>query len=214
MTGKSIIIYKGKYIMYLQKLSTTVVVLNLMGVAHAAQNQNNETITLWIWIAIFALATIGLSILYLSARQAQNLQKLQQKILEKQLAMEKSQNVLLTNLSGSIYEIAKQTMSDTHQVLEEYPELEKEGGLLSKAENRLLDITNDLIDFLRLKSNKVKVSNDEFNINNVLNEISGSLASKFSGSQKELIFDIDKTIPRTVIGDSLHLGRNTIYDIR
>ena len=81
--------------MYLQKLSTTVVVLNLMGVAHAAQNQNNETITLWIWIAIFALATIGLSILYLSARQAQNLQKLQQKILEKQLAMEKSQNVFL-----------------------------------------------------------------------------------------------------------------------
>ena len=144
--------------MYLQKLSTTIVVLNLMSVAHAAQTSEIET--LWIWIAIFALVTIGLSILYISAKQAQNTQKLHQAILEKQLAMEKSQNVLLTNLSGSIYDIAKQAMKDTHQVLEEYPDLEKKGNLLSNVENRLLDVTNDLIDFLRLKSNKVKITND------------------------------------------------------
>ncbi len=191
--------------MYLQRLSTTIVVLNLMSVAHAAQS--NEIETLWIWIAIFALITIGLSILYISAKQAQNTQKLHQAILEKQLAMEKSQNVLLTNLSGSIYDIAKQAMQDTHQVLEDYPDLEKKSNLLSNVENRLLDVTNDLIDFLRLKSNKVSISNDVFNINNVLNELSGSLASKFPGSEKELIFDIDKSIPRTVIGDSLHLGQ-------
>ncbi len=191
--------------MYLHKMSTTIVGLNIMSFAHAAQS--TEITTLWIWIAVFALATIGLSILYIFAKQAQNIQKLHQTILEKQLAMEKSQNTLLTNLSENIYNIAKETMRDTHQVLEAYPDLEKKGNLLANVENRLLDVTNDLIDFLRLKSNKVKVTNEEFNINNVLNELSGSLASKFPGSEKELIFDIDKSIPRRVIGDSLHLGQ-------
>jgi len=191
--------------MYLQKLSLTIVVLNLMSVAHATQS--TEINTLWIWISIFALATIGLSVLYFFAKQAQNIQKLHQRLLEKQLAMEKSQNILLTNLSENIYNIAKKTMKDTHQVLEDYPDLEKKGNLLANVENRLLDVTNDLLDFLRLKSNKVKVSNEEFNINNVLNELSGSLASKFPGSEKELIFDIDKSIPRRVIGDSLHLAQ-------
>ena len=191
--------------MYLQKMSMTIVGLNLLNFAHAAQS--TEINTLWIWIAVFALATIGLSILYVFAKQAQNIQKLHQTILEKQLAMEKSQNVLLTNLSENIYDIAKQTMKDTHQVLEDYPDLEEKGHILSNVKTRLLDVTNDLIDFLRLKSNKVKITNEEFNINNVLNELSGSLASKFTGSEKELIFDIDKSIPRRVIGDSLHLGQ-------
>jgi len=191
--------------MYLQKMSMTIVGLNLLSFAHAAQS--NEISTLWIWVAVFALATIGISILYIFAKQAQNIQKLHQTILEKQLAMEKSQNVLLTNLSENIYDIAKQAMKDTHQVLDAYPGLENKGHILSNVENRLLDVTNDLIDFLRLKSKKVKITNEEFNINNVLNELSGSLASKFPGSEKELIFDIDKSIPRRVVGDSLHLGQ-------
>ena len=49
--------------------------------------------------------------------------------------------------------------------------------------------------------------NEEFNINNVLNELAGSICSQFSGSHTELIFDIDKNIPRRLVGDSLHLGQ-------
>lgn len=191
--------------MCFHKMSTTLVGLNIMSLAHAAPS--SEISISWIWIAIFVLATLGLGILYIFAKQAQNIQKLHQTILEKQLAMEKSQNVLLTNLSENIYDIAKQTMKDTNQVLESYPGLEDKGHILANVETRLLDVTNDLLDFLRLKSKKIKITNDEFNINNVLNELSGSLASKFPGSEKELIFDIDKSIPRRVIGDSLHLGQ-------
>jgi len=44
-----------------------------------------------------------------------------------------------------------------------------------KAEEALFDITSDLIEFLRLKSKKVEIVNEEFNLNNVLNEISGIL---------------------------------------
>jgi CheY-like chemotaxis protein len=58
-----------------------------------------------------------------------------------------------------------------------------------------------------LKSKKVVITNEEFNINNVLNELSGSICTQFSGSEIELIFDIDKNVPRRLVGDSLHLGQ-------
>jgi signal transduction histidine kinase len=75
------------------------------------------------------------------------------------------------------------------------------------AKEALFDITGDLIAFLRLKSKKVEIVSEEFNLNNVLNEISGIIATRFKGSSVELIFDIDNTVPRFMHGDSLHFGQ-------
>lgn len=73
------------------------------------------------------------------------------------------------------------------------------------AENKLLNATESLIKFLRLKSKKIKIGHDEFNLNNVLNEVSGSLSNDFSGSNIELIFDVDNDIPKFLQGDPQHL---------
>jgi len=125
-------------------------------------------------------------------------------MFDKQLEMEKNQNLLLTNMSENIHDIAKQALEKSHQLSKPFKNKDE---ILTNVENRLLDVTNDLIDFLRLKSKKVEIVNETFNINNVLNELSGSICSQFSGSQIELIFDIDKNVPRRLVGDSLHLGQ-------
>jgi len=160
------------------------------------------------WVAIIALAVISLLILFISSRQSRRLQDLHQSLFDKQLEMEKNQNLLLTTMSENIHNIAKQALEEGRQVLNTptaTPEIKEE--MFASVENRLLDVTNDLIDFLRLKSKKVDIINEEFNINNVLNEVSGTICSHFAGSSCELIFDIDKNIPRRLIGDSLHLGQ-------
>ena len=77
--------------------------------------------------------------------------------------------------------------------------------LLVSIENRFSDFSQDALSFLRLKSKKVEISHEVFNINNVLNEVSGSLYFKFKEQQNEIIFDIDKQIPRNLIGDLLHV---------
>jgi len=162
----------------------------------------------WIWIALFALAFTGIAILFISSRQTMKVQKLHQEMLEKQLEMGKNQNLLLTSMSENIHNIAKQALEKTHQTFDqsEKPYVTKE-EVLENVENRLLTVTNDLIDFLRLKSQKVEIVNEKFNINNVLNEVSGYICSTFSGKSTELIFDIDHNVPRYMIGDSLHLGQ-------
>ena len=192
--------------MHFKKISTGILGLHIVSSLKAGEMMNSDTLTLW--IGLIALAIVGLFILFFSSRQARKLEVLHQALFDKQIEMEKNQNLLLTTMSQNIHNIAKKALEEGRQVLNAPTvEIEKKEEMFANVENRLLDVTNDLIDFLRLKSKKVEIVNEEFNINNVLNEVSGTICSKFAGSSSELIFDIDKNIPRKLIGDSLHLGQ-------
>ena len=183
-----------------------VLALCLTTVLQAKVLINNENFALWSGIVV--LASVALAILYFSSQHANKMQLMHQLLMDKQIEMEKNQNILLTTMSENIHSIAKQALEEGRQLTHtSKTSLEETEENFSNVENRLLDVTNDLIDFLRLKSQKVEIVEEEFNINNVLNEVSGNICSKFAGSSTELIFDIDKNIPRNLIGDSLHLGQ-------
>ena len=161
----------------------------------------------WVWVALFALGMIGIFILFLSSKQMSNMQEMYQNMLKKQLEIEQKQALFLANMSENIFEMAQKAFEQNGSVIESSEisdEFKKE--LHGKKEN-LLDTTHDLIDFLQLKSKKVEINHEVFNLNNVLNEISGTIGTQFSGSRVELIFDTDTNIPRWLIGDSLHLGQ-------
>ena len=192
--------------MNLKKIGMILMSLGMLTCAQAGEMAESETF--WIWIALFALAIVGIVILFVSSYQARKVQHLHQTLFDKQLEMEKNQTLLLTNMSENIHSIAKQALERSQNALtKRVKPFKDKDEILANVEDRLLDVTNDLIDFLRLKSKKVEIINEEFNINNVLNEVSGSLCSQFAGSNSELIFDIDKNIPRRIVGDSLHLGQ-------
>lgn len=192
--------------MHFKKISTGILGLHTASLLQAAEITDTDNLILW--VALVALAIVGILILLVSSRQSRKLQDLHQSLFEKQIEMEKNQNLLLTTMSENIHSIAKQAIEEGRQVLNTPAvSIETKEEMFVNVENRLLDVTNDLIDFLRLKSKKVEIVNEEFNINNVLNEVSGTVCTKFAGSQSELIFDIDKNIPRRLIGDSLHLGQ-------
>lgn len=191
--------------MHLNKTSMAMIGLSSMGYA---QSVATDLETFWIWIALFALGIVGIAILFITSHQTQKMQQLHKSMLDRQLEMEKNQNLLLTNMSENIHDIAKQALEKSHQAIDKTSRsFRHKEKILSNVESRLLDVTNDLIDFLRLKSKKIEIVNEKFNINNVLNELAGTVCSQFLGSQVELIFDIDKNVPRRLVGDSLHLGQ-------
>ncbi len=188
--------------MHLNKISMAIVGLSSIGYAQIDQGAESEIF--WVWIALFTLGIVGVAILFVTSYQTQKLKQLHKSMFEKQLEMERNQNLLLANMSENVHTIAKQTLEESHQLSK--PSTNKD-TTLGSSENRLLDVTNDLLDFLRLKSKQVEIVNEAFNINNVLNEVSGSICSQFLGSKAELIFDIHKNVPRHLVGDSLHLGQ-------
>jgi CheY-like chemotaxis protein/signal transduction histidine kinase len=162
-----------------------------------------------LWFALFALAFIGITFMFLSSEQIKRLKNEHEKIKSKHKKLEQKQHEVLSSMGENIHTIAKETMTHTSILAEKvketplYEDMEK----VMYNENELLDVTGDLIKFLRLKSKKVVIQNEVFNFNNVLNEVAGLLNNTYKQNDTELVFDIDKKVPRFMLADSLHLGQ-------
>jgi len=162
-----------------------------------------------LWIALFGLAIIGILFMFLSSDQIRRLKMEHEKIKSKHKRLEEKQHEVLSSMGENIHTIAKETMSHTSKIAEKvketplYEDMEK----VIYNENELLDVTGDLIKFLRLKSKKVVIQNEVFNFNHVLNEVAGLLNNTYKQNDTELVFNIDKEVPRFMLADSLHLGQ-------
>lgn len=162
-----------------------------------------------LWIALFGLAIIGILFMFLSSDQIRRLKIEHEKIKSKHKRLEEKQHEVLSSMGENIHTIAKETMGHTQILAEKvketplYEDMEK----VIFNENELLDVTGDLIKFLRLKSKKVVIQNEVFNFNHVLNEVAGLLNNTYKQNDTELIFNIDKEVPRFMLADSLHLGQ-------
>jgi CheY-like chemotaxis protein len=159
-------------------------------------------VALEVWSALFALALVGVLILYLSSRQLQKTERFHRRLLDRQREMEEKQSAFLAKISENIHEIVEETYKEVAAkndscLPEEVKEKEKE----------LLNVTGDLLEFLRLKSKKVDIIHEKLNLNNVLNEVAGRLGNTFKGKNVEVIFDIDNTIPRYLLGDARNLEK-------
>jgi len=193
-----------------------ILVIALINFCEASEHINLDNIeTFWIWVALFTLGFIGIIILFFSSKQMLHMQKIHQEMFQNKIDMEQKQALFLATISENIHNMAKEALEKNIISSEQnmiYNSHSNSDTLENKMKNNLLDATHDLIDFLQLKSKKVEIINEKFNLNNVLNEVSGSICSQFSGSKIELIFDIDNNIPKLLIGDSLHLGQ-VLYNI-
>jgi PAS domain S-box-containing protein len=71
----------------------------------------------------------------------------------------------------------------------------------------LLGIINDILDLSKIEAGKLTVEYTEFELEKVIENVSILIAEKSAAKGLELIFDIDKRVPRNLIGDSLRLGQ-------
>ena len=71
----------------------------------------------------------------------------------------------------------------------------------------LLGIINDILDFSKIEAGKLAVEHTEFELENVLDNVADLLAEKTATKGLELVFNVDKNVPRHLIGDPLRLGQ-------
>jgi len=162
-----------------------------------------------LWIALFGLAIVGILFIFLSSDKTRRLEEEHENIKIKHKTLEEKQHEVLANMGENIHAIAKETMGHTDKLAKKVntTNLAQDIDNIMYSENELLDVTGDLIEFLRLKSKKVIIQNEVFNFNNVLNEVAGLLHNTYKQNDTELIFDIDKSVPKFMLTDSLHLGQ-------
>ena len=165
---------------------------------------------LTIWIALFGLGVIALFALYLSSEEIKVIKKEHQKMQKKQEEIIEIQNKILTSMSENIHSIAEQAVKETKDLVlstKEDQKLEEVLEKVARSENRLLDVTTDLLEFLRIKSNKITIVNENFHLINLLNDITGQVSATNGHIDFDLLYDIDKSVPNTLLGDTLHLSK-------
>ena len=74
----------------------------------------------------------------------------------------------------------------------------------SSAQN-LLEIINDILDFSKIEARRLKLENIDFNLEKVFQDTANVVTFKAHQKNLEIIFGIDKNIPRYLVGDPLRL---------
>lgn len=164
--------------------------------------------TMMVWVALFALAFVGIIILFVSSLQMNKVKKLHAEMLRDKKAFEEYQNTFLSDMGEDIHGLAQETRKERERVIEEVRQkpLEEQLNKVIASESKLIDTTESLIEYLRLRSKKIKIKKESFNINNLLKDTLGVLHHDFSNIQTELIFDMNYDVPKHLIGDALYVG--------
>ena len=73
------------------------------------------------------------------------------------------------------------------------------------AAKTLLGILNDILDFSKIEAGRQTLESHEFEIEQVMRDISVILSANVGDKDIEIVFDIDERVPKRVVGDSLRL---------
>ncbi|MDO8948140.1 MAG: PAS domain S-box protein [Desulfocapsaceae bacterium] len=71
----------------------------------------------------------------------------------------------------------------------------------------LLSIINDILDFSKIEVGKLTIEYTEFELEKMLDNVANLIGEKTFAKELELVFDIDKNVPRYLIGDPLRMGQ-------
>ncbi len=173
-----------------------------------------------LWIALFAMAVTGVLGLFFTSRQVNRLQERHSRIKRQQEEIEKRVHELFSRLGEEIYQLGRDVTDQTHRLKEQAPEPHLEHRLdeVIEMENRIVESATNLLGFLKLKARNVTIEETEFNLNKMLDAVTEVVASEVEEIDSELIFEMDKNLPRTVRGDFTHmvemLGKLLEYALR
>jgi signal transduction histidine kinase/DNA-binding response OmpR family regulator/HPt (histidine-containing phosphotransfer) domain-containing protein len=71
----------------------------------------------------------------------------------------------------------------------------------------LLGIINDILDFSKIEAGKLTVEEIEFDLERVLDNLANLVSEKTTAKGLELVFDVGRDVPHSLVGDPLRLGQ-------
>ncbi|MEA2092062.1 MAG: ATP-binding protein, partial [Campylobacterota bacterium] len=173
------------------------------------ENLATEDEDFTLWIALFGLGAVGLIALFLSSEQMKNFKQDTRDIEDTKNKMNQTQDQILSNMGENIQNIAQETVATAKKLATNSEEIDISSDLerVVNSESKLLAITTNLIEFLRIKSKKVEIVNEKLKLSNLLNDVSGTLKANTKNIELELIYDIKSNIPENLNGDTLNLSK-------
>ncbi len=141
-----------------------------------------------------------------------------QSLKEKAEASDRIKTAFLTNISHDLRTplnaiLGFTQLMSTKKITDE--NLNKYCSIIMAQGKSLLHLINDIIDIAKLEANEIAVNKKHFNLNELLNEISGFYVNQMKlkdNKQVELHMVIDETLPENIYQDAYRL-KQILYNL-
>ena len=94
------------------------------------------------------------------------------------------------------------------ELLDERDFEEEEKGYIDtirKSSENLLAIINEILDFSKIDSGKMKINEEEYHFNSLIHDVLSIIEFRMKNRSVKLIYDIAPEIPRVLVGDELRI---------
>lgn len=169
---------------------------------------HNRVLFIIILIAIFAIGSITIWLMNTRGELVTMTEKSKQ--MEK-FAIEASEakGEFLANMSHEIRTpmsaiVGLSTLLENTKLTENQKEYNNK--LKSSALN-LLGIINNILDYSKIEAKKMKLENTEFNLRDILQNVSNTVTFKADEKDVEFVYQLQKNLPTRFYGDPLRLGQ-------
>ncbi|KAB2912346.1 MAG: response regulator, partial [Dechloromonas sp.] len=118
-----------------------------------------------------------------------------------------AKSTFLANMSHEIRTPMNAIIGMSHLALksEPAPGLRNYLQKIQGASQHLLGVINDILDFSKIEAGKLSLEAREFDLDEVFDSVAGQLGEKVASKGLELVIDIDRQAPCSLVGDALRL---------
>ena len=94
---------------------------------------------------------------------------------------------------------------EREEIIKIFSDICNYSGNIESAGNNLLSIINDILDFSKIEAGKMEITESNYKLSSVLNDVSNMISFKAKSKGIEYIVDVDETLPDGLYGDEIRV---------
>ena len=94
---------------------------------------------------------------------------------------------------------------EREEIIKIFSDICNYSGNIESAGNNLLSIINDILDFSKIEAGKMEITDGNYKLSSVLNDVSNMISFKAKSKGIEYIVDVDETLPDGLYGDEIRV---------
>lgn len=169
---------------------------------------------IYIWYTFSFISFLIILIILIGFRENRRINKIQKEMFEKHHSLSEDQKKLLSSVGEKIHLSTKDMIQERDKILDAPVSKINKASFDSKlksirdVDSSLLETTNHLIEFLKIKSGKIVLKEEPFDISNLLNESANIVCKKYNDKNNiDFIYDIADNIPKILVGDAARINQ-------
>lgn len=155
---------------------------------------------------VVSSASLGVA-MYLHFRIYKKQQIFLTQAREEAMEANRAKSTFLANMSHEIRTPINVMLGMNEMILRESEsrEVVQYAKSVEKAGNYLLSLINNILDITRIESKKLDIIEEKFSLRQLVQEVCLIGAKQAEAKNLEFVVDVEKTLPKYLIGDALHI---------